>query len=81
MVSIGCIANNKLPVYKTVTIDINKLDRNLTNLQNTSISECAINTTAQPVNDQNIIIIRNEQIYETENEELVINETSKNTKG
>ena len=22
MVSIGCIANNKLPVYKTVTIDI-----------------------------------------------------------
>ena len=81
MVSIGCVANNKLPVYKTITIDINKLDRNPTNLQNTSISECAKNTTAQPVNYQNIIIIGNKQIYETENEELVINETSKNTTG
>ena len=57
MVSIGCIANNKLPLYKTITIDINKLGRNLTNLQITSISECAINTTAQPVNDQNIILL------------------------
>ena len=57
MVSIACVANNKLPVYKTIIIDINKLDRNLTNLQNTSISECASNTTAQLVNDQNIIII------------------------
>ena len=41
-------ANNEL--YKTITIDIDKLDRSLTNLQNTSaISECSINTTAQPV--------------------------------
>ena len=46
------VANNELS--KTITIDIDKLDRNLTNLQNTSISECTINTTAQPVNDQNI---------------------------
>ena len=55
--------------------------RNLTNLQNTSISECTINTTAQPVNDQNTIRDENisEQINEPENEELVINETSKNT--
>ena len=74
------VANNEL--YKTITIDIDKLDRNLTNLQNTSaISECTINTTAQPVSDQNIIRDENisEQINEPENEELVINETSKNT--
>ena len=81
MVSIGCVANNKLPVYKTITIDINKLDRNPTNLQNTSISECAINTTAQPVNYPKYNNFRNKQIYETENEELVINETSKNITG
>ena len=74
------VANNEL--YKTITIDIDKLDRNLTNLQNTSaVSECTINTTAQPVSDQNIITDENisEQINEPENEELVINETSKNT--
>ena len=55
--------------------------RNLTNLQNTSISECTINTTAQPVNDQNIIRDENisEKINEPENEELFVNETSKNT--
>ena len=69
-------------IYKIITIDIDKLDRNLTNLQNTSaLSECTINTTAQPVSDQNIIRDENisEQINEPENEELVINETSKNT--
>ena len=69
--------NNEL--YKTIIIDINKLDRNLTNLQNTSISKCTINTTAQPVND----IIRDENttelMNEPENKELVINETNKNT--
>ena len=67
------VANNKL--YKTITIDIDKLDRNLTNLQNTSISECIINTTTQPVNGQNIIIadeIISEKMNEPENEGLVI---------
>ena len=51
-------------------------------IYNTSaISECTINTTAQPVSDQNIIRDENisEQINEPENEELVINETGKNT--
>ena len=74
------VANNEL--YKTITIDIDKLDRKLTNLQNTSISECTINTTGQPVIQQNVII-RDEniskQINEPENEELVVDETSKNT--
>lgn len=67
------VANNEL--YKTITIDIDKLDRNLTNLQNTSeISEGTINTTAQPVSDQNIIRDENitEQINEPENEELLL---------
>ena len=65
------VRNNEL--CKTITIDINKLDRNLTILQNTSIFECAINATGQPVNDQNIIIIiTNEQINEPESKKLVI---------
>ena len=46
------------------------------------MSACTINTTAQPVNDQNIIRDENryisEQINEPENEELVIKESSKN---
>ena len=74
------VANNEL--YKTITIDIDKLDRKLTNLQNTSISECTINTTGQPVIEQNVII-RDEniskQINEPENEKLVVDETSKHT--
>ena len=68
-------AKNEL--YKTITIDVDKLDRNLTNLQNTSaISECTINTTAQPVSDQNKIRDENisEQINEPENEELLLNQ-------
>mgnify|MGYP006973389089 CR=1 FL=1 len=50
------VTNNEL--YKTIAIGIDKLDRNLTNLHNASVSAHTINTTAQPVNDQNII--RNE---------------------
>ena len=46
------------------------------------MSACTINTTAQPVNDQNIIRDENryisEQINEPENEDLVIKESSKN---
>ena len=38
------VANNELS--RSITINIDKLDRNLTNLQNTSISECTINSTA-----------------------------------
>ena len=50
------VASNELS--KRFTIDIDELDRNLTNLRNTSISECTINTTAKPViNEQNILLL------------------------
>ena len=49
------VASNELS--KRITIDIDELDRNLTNLRNTSISECTIKTTAKPVNEQNILLL------------------------
>ena len=68
------MAGSKLS--KTITIDIDKLDRNLTNSRITSISECTINTTAQPVNEENIVIVRYEQINEPENKELKCKSTN-----
>ena len=72
------MAGSKLS--KTITIDIDKLDRNLTNSRITSISECTINTTAQPVNEENIVIVRYEQINEPENKELKCKSTNQWTR-
>ena len=47
--------NVQLLHLNNITIDMDKLDRNHTNLQNTSISQCAVNTTAQSVIQENII--------------------------
>lgn len=74
-------ANNEL--YKTVTIDIDRIDRNLTTLEVTSIPECTTSTSTnveQPMNEQDISADENisEKINEPKNEEPVINETSKN---
>ena len=72
-------ANNEL--YKTNTIDIDRIDRNLTTLEVTSISKCTTNTSTdveQPMNEQDISTDISEQINEPKNEEPVINETSKN---
>ena len=73
-------ANNEL--YKTITIDIDRIDRNLTTLEVTSIPECTTSTCTdveQPTNEQDISTdeIITEQINETKNEKPVINETSK----
>ena len=73
-------ANNEL--YKTITIDIDRIDRNLTTLEVTSIPECTTSTSTdveQPMNEQDISTdeIITEQIKEPKNEKPVINETSK----
>ncbi|XP_044169485.1 uncharacterized protein LOC114973474 [Acropora millepora] len=72
-------ANNEL--YKTITIDIERIDRNLTTLEVISIPECttSINTDVeQPMNEQVISADENitEQISEQKNDKPV-NETSK----
>ena len=74
-------ANNEL--YKTITIDTDRIDRNLTTLGVTSIPECTTSISTdveQPMNEQDISTGENisEQINEPKNEEPVINETSKN---
>ena len=77
-------ANKEL--YKTITIEIDgidRIDRNLTTLEVTSIPECTTSTSTdveQPMNEQDISTDENisEQINEPKNEEPVINETSKN---
>ena len=73
-------ANNEL--YKTITIDIDRIDRDLTTLEVTSISECNTSTSTdveQPMNEQDLSTdgIITEQINEPKNEKPVINETSK----
>ena len=73
-------ANNEL--YKTITIDIDRIDRNLTTLEVTSIPECTTSTSTdveQPMNEQDISTdeIITEQINDPKNEQPVINETSK----
>ena len=60
-------ANNEL--YKTITIDIDRIDRNLTTLEVTSIPECTTSTNTdieQPLNEQGISTDENitEQISE-----------------
>lgn len=48
-------ANNEL--YKTITIDIDRIDRNLTALEATSIPECTTSTSTdveQPMNEQDM---------------------------
>ena len=72
-------ANNEL--YKTITIDIDRIDRNL-NSRSNIIPECTTSTSTdveQPMNEQDISTdeIINEQINEPKNEKPVINETSK----
>ena len=74
-------ANNEL--YKTITIDIDRIDRNLTTLEVTSIPERTTSTRTDvepPMNEEDISTDENisEQINEPKNEEPVINETSKN---
>ena len=73
-------ANNEL--YKTITIDIDRIDRDLTTLEVTSIPECNTSTSTdveQPMKEQDLSTdgIITEQINETKNEKPVINETSK----
>ena len=75
-------ANNEL--YKTITIDIDRIDKNLTTLDVTSIPECTTSTSTdveQPMNEQELYIstdeIITEQINEPKNEKPVINETNK----
>ena len=75
-------ANNEL--YNTITIDIDRIDKNLTTLEVTSIPECTTSTSTdveQPMNEQELYIstdeIITEQINEPKNEKPVINETSK----
>ena len=73
-------ANNEL--YKTITIDIDRIDRDLTTLEVTSIPECYTSTSTdveQPMNEQDLSTdgIITEQINEPKNEKPVINETSK----
>ena len=74
-------ANNEL--YKTITIDIDRIDRNLPTLEVTSIPECTTSTSTDvepPMNEQDISTDENisEQINKPKNEEPVINKTSKN---
>ena len=73
-------ANNEL--YETITIDIERIDRNLTTLEVTSIPECTTSTSTdveQPMNEQDISTdeIITEQINEPKNEKPVINDTSR----
>ena len=73
-------AHNEL--YKTVTIDIDRIDRNLTTLEVSSIRECTTSTSTdveQLMNEQDISTDENitEQINKPKNEKPVINETSK----
>ena len=73
-------ANNEL--YKTITIDIDRIDRNLTTLEVSSIRECTTSTSTdveQLMNEQDISTDENitEQINKPKNEKPVINETSK----
>ena len=73
-------AHNEL--YKTVTIDIDRIDRNLTTLEVSSISECTTSTSTdveQLMNQQDISTDENitEQINDPKNEKPVINETTK----
>ena len=72
-------ANNEL--YKTITIDIDRIDRNLTTLEVTSIPECTTSTNTdveQPMNEQDTSTDENitEQIIELKNEKPV-KETNK----
>ena len=74
-------ANNEL--YKTITIDIDRIDRNLPTLEVTSIPECTTSTSTDvepPMNEEDISTDENisEQINKPKNEEPVINKTSKN---
>ena len=73
--------NNEL--YKTITIDIDRIDRNLTTLEVTSIPERTTSTRTDvepPMNEEDISTDENisEQINEPKNEEPVVNKTSKN---
>ena len=72
-------ANNEL--YKTITIDIGTIDRNLTTLEVTSIPECSTSISTdveQPMNEQGKCAGENitEQISEQKIEKSV-NDTSK----
>ena len=71
--------NNEL--YKTITIDIDRIDRNLTTLEVTSIPERTTSTrTDVETHEEDISTDENisEQINEPKNEEPVVNKTSKN---